>query len=168
MINQRQVEVEEIKVGISEYKASRAPHRLVTLGLGSCVGIVLFDRVNRVGGLSHIMLPHSSQFKNNGNKGKFPDTAIPLLVEDMVKLGARRSAITAKIAGGAQMFSFGNKKSIGNIGERNVEHTRQVLKNMSIPLLAEDVGGNKGRTVIFDIQEGTVWIRTLGNTVVEL
>ncbi|HHX94585.1 MAG TPA: chemotaxis protein CheD [Clostridia bacterium] len=168
MINQHQVIVEEIKVGISEWKASTAPHRLITLGLGSCVGIVLFDSFNRVGGLSHIMLPNSKQFKNNGKKGKFPDTAIPLLVEDMVKLGARRSAIKAKIAGGAKMFSSVGTSFTNNIGERNVEQTCKVLSDMGIPLLAADVGGNKGRTIIFDTQEGIVWIRTLGNHTYEL
>ena len=113
------------------------------------------------------MLPNSKQFKNNG-KRKFPDTAIPLLVEDMVKLGARRSAIKAKIAGGAKMFSSVGTSFTNNIGERNVEQTCKVLSDMGIPLLAADVGGNKGRTIIFDTQEGIVWIRTLGNHTYEL
>lgn len=157
-----EIKVEEIKVGISQWKAAPAPHKLITLGLGSCVGIVLYDSSTKVGGLSHIMLPDSTQFRNNGNKGKFPDTAIPLLIEDMVALGARRSAIKAKIAGGAQMFSSPDKKLISNIGTRNVEQTQGVLHRLNIPILASDVGGNKGRTVIFDIESGTVWVRTLG------
>jgi chemotaxis protein CheD len=109
------------------------------------------------------MLPDSSQFKNNDKRGKFPDTAIPLLVADMVGLGARRSAIKAKIAGGAQMFSTSDKKVISNIGPRNVEQTIEVLKSMGIPLLASDVGGSRGRTIIFDTEAGTVWVRSLGS-----
>lgn len=166
MINQQMVE--EIKVGISEWKASMAPHKLITIGLGSCVGIILFDSSNRVGGLSHIMLPDSNQFKNNGNQGKFPDTAIPVLVDEMVALGARRSAIKAKIAGGAQMFLSSNKKVISNIGPRNVEQTLEVLKRMGIAVLASDVGGSKGRTIIFDTERGSVWVRTLGRETYEL
>lgn len=161
MIDQQML-VQEFKVGISEWKASPAPHRLITLGLGSCVGIVLYDCVTRIGGLSHIMLPDSTQFKNNGKKGKFPDTAIPLLVEDMVALGAKRSNIKAKIAGGAQMFSTSEKKVISDIGPRNVEGTIEVLKKMGISLLASDVGGSKGRTVTLDTEAGIVWVRILG------
>lgn len=168
MINQQQLAVEEFTVGISEWKASKAPNKLITLGLGSCVGIVLFDKISLVGGLSHIMLPDSKQFKNNSNPGKFPDTAIPLLVKDMVKLGARRTNIKAKIAGGAQMFSSSDKKLMSAIGDRNVENTLEVLKSLGIRLLASDVGGTRGRTVIFDIQEGTVWIRTLGKETYQL
>lgn len=164
MINQ-QLLVQEIKVGISEWKAAPSPHRLITLGLGSCVGIVLFDSVARVGGLSHIMLPDSTQFKNNGNKGKFPDTAVPLLVEEMVALGARRSCIKAKITGGAQMFSTSDRKMISNIGPRNVEHTIKILKKMRITLLASDVGGSKGRTVTLDTGSGIVQVRILGREV---
>jgi len=159
---------EEHKVGIADYKASKSPDKLVTLGLGSCVGIVLFDSKNKVGGLSHIMLPNSTQFRNNGNKGKFPDTAIPMLLEEMVCLGARKSLVVAKIAGGAQMFSSGDREFSNNIGERNIEQTREVLKKLGIKILAADVGGNKGRTIIFDIQDGRVFIRTLGKEIYEL
>ena len=159
---------EEHKVGISGYKAAKSPHKLITLGLGSCVGIVLFDASNRVGGLSHIMLPNSTQFKNNGNKGKFPDTAIPLLLEEMAALGAQKRLITAKIAGGARMFISGDKQLTNNIGERNIQQTLEVLGKLGIKVLAADVGGNKGRTVIFDIEEGKVWVRSLGKQLYEL
>lgn len=159
---------EEHKVGISDYKASRSPHKLITLGLGSCVGIALYDSSNKVGGLSHIMLPNSTQFKNNGNKGKFPDTAIPLLLEEMVCLGAQKKFIVAKIAGGASMFTSVDKQLSSNIGERNVEQTLEILKKLGIKVLASDVGGNQGRTVIFDTEGGIVWIRTLGRKIYEL
>ena len=154
--------IDEHKVGISQWKVVPAPHRMITLGLGSCVGVVLYDSVMRIGGMSHIMLPDSSQFKRNDNKGKFADTAIPMLLEEMQAIGARKRVIIARIAGGAQMFSSEERKAVNNIGHRNVEKTFEVLDNLGIKVLAKDVGGNKGRTMIFDTADGSVWIRMLG------
>jgi len=104
--------IERIKVGMADFNVVKSPGILVTLGLGSCVGIALYDAQVKVAGLSHIMLPSSKQIKNNQNKAKFADTAILLLIEKMMTMGAQKDRIKAKIVGGAQMFSSINNKNI--------------------------------------------------------
>src|SRR5690554_3417790 len=110
-----------IKIGMAEVSAAKHPAVLITLGLGSCVGICLYDKAKQVVGMAHIMLPSSREIKNNSNKAKFADTAVELLLADMLGLGAQRHRITAKIAGGAQMFSFSSANELMKIGERNVQ-----------------------------------------------
>lgn len=90
---------ELIKVGMADYKIGRNPASLISYGLGSCVGIALFDTVAKVGGLAHIMLPDSTQARATDNPAKFADTALPLMLSEIIKLGAVKSRITAKIAG---------------------------------------------------------------------
>ncbi len=159
----------DLKVGIADWKVARVPQQIITLGLGSCVGIALFDQYSRVGGLAHIMLPDSTQFQRNENRAKYADTALPDMLEEMLKFGARRSSIAAKIAGGAQMFNFGDKNvTTLNIGERNVEATKKVLEEMKIRLLAEDTRQNYGRTMIFNLTDGDVYIRTIGKSLITL
>jgi chemotaxis protein CheD len=153
---------EELKVGIADYKVARAPVKIITLGLGSCVGVTLFDPNNKVGGMVHIMLPDSTQFKRATNPAKYADLAIPLLLEEVLKLGARRSSLQAKIAGGAQMFSFADKSTSLNIGQRNAEMAKYMLNKLGIKLFAEDTGKNYGRTMILDTATGDVLIRTAG------
>lgn len=159
----------DTKVGIAEWRAGRSPGQIATLGLGSCVGIALYDPGVKVGGLAHIMLPQSASFPDGQNPGKFPDTAVPMLLEAMVKLGARRHAVVAKVAGGAQMFSFpGKKDGLLNIGQRNVEATRVVLDELRIRVVAEHTGGNFGRTMILNLDDGSVSIRILGQSLITL
>ncbi|TDA69396.1 MAG: chemotaxis protein CheD [Clostridia bacterium] len=158
----------EIKVGIAQWWVARGNTRIVTLGLGSCVGIALWEAGTRTGGLAHIMLPESANFPDRNNPGKFADTAIPLTFQEMVKTGARAGAIVAKIAGGAQMFNFTGKNGMLNIGQRNVEATKQALERLKIKLLAEHTGGNLGRTMILDVATGQVTIRTLGHPLIYL
>lgn len=153
----------EIQVGIAEWKVARQPDRLITLGLGSCVGVALYDPVNRIGGLLHIMLPDSKQFSNTSKPAKFADLGIPLLVQEIVRCGGRLGNLQAKIAGGAQMFTGMSGKFMLNIGERNVIMTRQVLGELGIRIVAEDVGGTRGRTMILDTATGQVLIRTVGS-----
>jgi len=153
----------EIQVGIAEYKVARQPDRLITLGLGSCVGIALYDPVARVGGLLHVMLPDSRQFSNASKPAKFADLGIPLLVQEIARWGGRPANLQAKIAGGAQMFTGMSGKFMLNIGERNVAMTRQILNELGIRILAEDVGGTRGRTMILDTATGQVLIRTVGS-----
>lgn len=155
--------VNAIKIGMADLSASRDPSVLITLGLGSCVGICLYDPINRVAGMAHIMLPSSADIKNNGNKAKFADTAISMLIEHMTALGAVRSRLTAKIAGGAQMFSFKSANDLMRIGERNVEAVKKELARQSIPLVAEDVGGTYGRSIEFDSSSGELHIKTIGH-----
>lgn len=150
-----------IKVGMADYKVGKNPDSLITYGLGSCIGIALYDAVAKVGGLSHIMLPDSQQARSSDNPAKFADTALPLMVEDMIRLGAMRSRLKAKIAGGAQMFTFANATEIMRVGERNGEAVRATLKKMDIILVAADTGGNYGRTVELKLESGLFRIKTI-------
>lgn len=151
----------DIIVGIGEYRAARPPYRIMTIGLGSCVGIALYDRVNKIGGLAHIMLPSITAFRDAQNLGKFADTAIPLLIKSMVSIGADRRYITAKLGGGANMFRFSGCSPAMNIGSRNVEEVRSILAKSCISVTGEDVGGNAGRTMIIEIDSGKTYIRTV-------
>jgi len=152
-----------IKVGMADLNVAKAPGVLTTLGLGSCVAIALYDRKQKIGGLAHIMLPSSKNIRRNENKAKFADTAVKCLVEKMESLGADLNNITAKIAGGAQMFAFKNKNNdILKIGERNVAATLKALEEAKIPVIAQDTGGNYGRSVELYTKDGTFLIKTIG------
>lgn len=154
---------EIIKVGMADMKLCEPPNGLTTLGLGSCVGIALYDPISKISGMVHVMLPDSTKIRNNANKSKFADTGIVETFESMIKMGAKASNIVAKIAGGAQMFSYGGGNSdVMNVGERNVEATKTILKNLNIRLLSEDTGLNYGRTIIFDSNNGDLIIRAVG------
>lgn len=151
-----------VKVGMADLKVIKAPGILTTLGLGSCVGIALYDKINKVAGLAHAMLPSSTEISNNQNKAKFVDTGIDMLIEKMLAEGANKYNIVAKIAGGAQMFSFSNN-SILNIGERNVLATRKKLKDLGIRIVSEDTGGNYGRTILLNSEDGSLTVKTIGH-----
>lgn len=154
---------EIIKVGMADLKTCKAPDGLITLGLGSCVGIAVRDPVTQIGGLAHIMLPDSKAIINNNSvKEKFADTGIEELVRQLVALGAVRTRLVAKIAGGATMFQVQNRNDIMKIGERNVQATIEKLKEMNINLLAQDTGANYGRTVTFYPETGEFHIRAIG------
>ena len=153
-----------IPVGISDYKASKAPDTLVTYALGSCVGIAIYDSATHIGGLSHIMLP-SSSLRASGvidDRMKYADTAIPDMVSELEGLGAKRGSLRAKIVGGANMFNTSGTSFVDTIGERNIEAARSVLEKLGIPLVAEDVGGGYGRTVYFLLEDGKVKVQSLG------
>jgi chemotaxis protein CheD len=153
---------ELIKVGMADLNVCCSPNALTTLGLGSCVGIVLYDPVSKIAGLVHIMLPDSTKILNNENKAKFADTGIDALINSMIKLGIDRKRLIAKIAGGAQMFSFSNNNEMMRIGERNVEATRQKLSLLNIPIVAEDTGANYGRTIEFYPETGVLKVKSVG------
>lgn len=150
-----------IIVGISDLKVSRSPDVLVTYALGSCVGICIYDSVAKIGGLSHIMLPNSSLVSNPQPIQRFADTAIEAMVKELEGRGARRTRMTAKIAGGAQMFNVnGSLSPISNIGARNVKEVKSVLAALRIPIIAEDVGQNFGRTLYFSLEDGIMTIKS--------
>lgn len=153
---------QEIKVGIADYKTSNAPNKIITLGLGSCVGTTIYDKYTGIGGLSHIMLPDSSQFQRVSKIEKFADLAIPHMVQELIKMGVHKRRMVAKIAGGASMFQFSDKSLTMDIGARNIKAVRMVLQELGIPILAEDVGGNSGRTMILDLEDLSVHIKTVG------
>lgn len=154
-----------IKVGMADLNTCKSPDALTTLGLGSCIGIVLYDPKTKISGLAHIMLPDSTQIKNNTNVAKFADTAIDQLINDMIAIGASKSRLVSKIAGGAQMFSFGSTNDLMRIGERNALASKKKLKELGIPLLAEDCGQNYGRTIEFFSETGELKIKTIGKEV---
>lgn len=153
----------EVQVCIAEYKVVRSPGKLITLGLGSCIGVGIFDPVVKIGGLLHLMLPDSTSFKDTSKPAKFADLGIPLMLEEMVKNGASIMRMQAKLVGGAQMFTGMDEKMVLNIGMRNVEKVREILQGYKIKILSEEVGGNRGRTMILDTATGKVTIRMLGN-----
>lgn len=157
------MKVETIKVGMADLNIAKSPNLLTTLGLGSCVGITLYDKINKIAGLAHIMLPSSKEIKNNQNLAKFADTGIDELIELMVKAGASRINLVAKIAGGSQMFNFNSNNDILKIGERNVIATKSKLKELNIKIISEDTGGNFGRTILLNSVDGSLHIRTIGH-----
>lgn len=153
---------EVIKVGMADLNLCRDPDIITTLGLGSCIGIALYDPSTKIGGLAHIMLPDSTKMRNNSNIAKFADTGIEELLNRMIKAGAVKSRLVAKIAGGAKMFEVSGLSDIGNVGQRNAEASRAKLKQLRIRLIAEDTGLNYGRTVELHCDNGDYYIKSVG------
>ena len=132
-----------INVGVAQVKNGENPAVLRTI-LGSCIGICLYDRMKKVGGLAHILLPKDTS--DGATPEKYADTAIPLLVQRLLKEGAKKEFLSAKIAGGSAMFKFQSNVALGQIGDRNIEETKRVLEKLGIPIVEEDVGGNAGES----------------------
>ncbi|WP_374721860.1 chemotaxis protein CheD [Peribacillus tepidiphilus] len=151
-----------IKVGIADMNIVRYPHVIRTSGLGSCVGVVIYDQIKELAGLVHVMLPDSSLAKEGQiNIAKYADTGINELVKRLIREGARPSSLKAKIAGGAQMFQFSSGNDLMRIGPRNVEAVKHCLRKLGIPIVAEDVGGNNGRTIEFNPKTCLLNVRTV-------
>ncbi|MDA2938420.1 chemotaxis protein CheD [Acidobacteria bacterium AH-259-A15] len=150
-------------VGIGEIKVSRNPTVLTCMGLGSCVALFLIDGVARVGGVAHIMLPDSNQARpqSRGDGGQFANEAPKLLLRRLTNLGADESQVVAKIVGGANMFSSYQTGMLSELGERTVEIVRAELAALNIPLVGEDVGGHRGRSARFNLETGSVKIKTV-------
>ena len=147
-----------ITIGIGDLKACRAPDVLITYALGSCVGVCLLDSVTNIGGLSHVMLPDSTVGTGgSANPMRFADLALPMLIRQMESMGASRMRLKAKIAGGATMFATASDKF--NIGERNVAAVKKFLMANRIPIIAEDIGLDYGRTQLFYPETGVMEIR---------
>lgn len=155
---------EVVVVGIGRWAVAAAPAQIRTL-LGSCAGVVLYDRVARLGGVAHVVLPDSRGSADH--PGKFADTAIPALIAALEKKLGRtsRGRLTAKIVGGASMFQTGATTDIGRMNHSAVE---QVLAGLAIPVLARDVGGGTGRRLTLDTASGIVTIRIPGGADYEL
>ncbi len=152
-----------IAVGLGEIKLSKTPGEvLVAYGLGSCVGVGMYDPVAKVAGLLHAVLPQSLS-GSESVPGKFVSTGIPKLVEEMERLGADRSRLLVRMAGGANMLTAPGAKQAFNIGERNATTARQVLADLRFKLRAEDVGGTTGRTVRLHAVDGRMTVRALGS-----
>ncbi|HAN51155.1 MAG TPA: chemotaxis protein CheD [Lachnospiraceae bacterium] len=157
---------EMIKVGMADLKVCKYPDNLTTIGLGSCIGIAMYDPSTKVTGLAHIMLPDSTAIRNNTNIAKFADTGIQELYDQMIKKGANRARLVAKIAGGAKMFaiSSGASNTI-NVGDRNAQASRKKLKELGVRLVSEDCGLNYGRTVEIMSEDGRYVIKSVGKPV---
>ena len=151
-----------VKVGIGDYKIVGAPHLLRTVGLGSCMGVVLYDPALKLAGMAHILLPDSSQSRQGAfNRLKYADTAISDMIQAILLEGGRKYALKAKIAGGSQMFSTNSGTSSLKIGERNTAAVLENLARHRIPVLAQDTGGSAGRTIEFCAETGVLKIRTV-------
>ena len=150
----------EIFVEVGGHRVATNPTVLKSVGIGSCLSIILYDPVKRIGGMAHAMLPYYEEGRDSHNPIKYVDTSIYILLDELVNKGAIRERIIAKLAGGAQMFAFLGAGTM-NIGERNIKAAKKTLKKEKIRLRSEDVGGDRGRTVILDIVTGDVTIKTV-------
>lgn len=155
-----------LRVGISDYAVARAPKSLMTIGLGSCVGVALYHEKEKVGGLAHILLPDSSLFSTVDRKEKFADLAIPMMVEEMEKWTRNRN-FTAKMVGGAHMFSTESPES-ESIGYKNREAVLSILHKLDIPMVGSHVGGNIGRTMTVNLKSFDVMVSIGGKELVVL
>ena len=152
-----------IIVGMADLNIMRSPGMLTTLGLGSCVGLNLYDSTSKIGGMAHIMLPDSKTIKNNSNRAKFVDTATMDLIARMRAAGASLPNLKAKVTGGAQMFALNSGNENMKIGMRNTDALLKLLKSLNIPVVAKDVGLNYGRTIELYTEDGRVVVKTIGH-----
>ncbi len=158
-----------LKVGLGQLVVSGDPTDvLAALGLGSCIGLTVFDPVAKVGGMVHVMLPESDIASRPGPEGKYADTAIPALVAAVRRLGAEPGRLVCKMAGGAQMFGNGSGAGMLNIGSRNAIAVRAALQAAGLRLKSAQTGGNFGRTLEMRIGSGVVTVRTVGGPTEEL
>lgn len=152
----------DVRVKVADYAVRRGEQVIATIGLGSCVAIALYDRESRIGGLAHILLPTPAMSRETDNLAKFPETIVPVMLEEMRALGMRgTSGLSAKLAGGASMFGALIGNSGINVGERNVLATRDVLAQAGIPIVSEDTGQDYGRSVYFHLADGRLEVRSL-------
>ena len=154
--------MQKIMVGMADMKIAKHPGMLTTLGLGSCVGICLYDPISKVAGMAHCMLPDSTQIANSDNIAKFVDTATIRLINDMVRAGAEKKRIVAKLAGGAQMFALAATNETMRIGDRNVDASINHLRKLGVPIKAQDVRESHGRTIELYTEDGSLIIKTIG------
>ena len=149
-------------VDMGEYGIAAGTGRLAVRGLGSCIAVVLHDRVAVIGGIAHVMLPSHTLARDQDRPAKFADTAIPKLVDELVRLGAQRGQLGARLIGGARMFETAAMGGAVHMGERNVLACRTAIQDAGVALGAEDVGGGRGRSILYDVEKGTVAVRMLG------
>lgn len=153
---------------MADWAVDQGASDLLTLGLGSCVAIMLYDKETKIGGMAHVLLPSRSLARDATNPAKFPETAVPLLVQRMTQMGADPRRLVAKLAGGASMFAALMTPGTIQMGERNVVASRNALRDAAIPIVAEAVGGGQGRSVRFHLADGSIEIRTVGADVTTL
>lgn len=159
--------MKQIRVNIAEFAVSAAPITLATIGLGSCVAIVLHDARAGVGALAHVLLPSEALSTNRDLPGKFAATALPAMLTRMRELGAR-DGIGARIVGGSSMFGSLLPAGAPPLGTRNIAAARAACLAHGVPVLGEDVGGSHGRSVYFDVRKGDLLVRSLAKGDVSL
>ncbi len=147
-------------VGMADLKIATEENELRTFGLGSCVGLALYDERAHIAGLAHIMLP-TSPSAAPPHVAKYVNTAVPRLASLLIEQGATKRRLCAKLAGGAQMFAMASGIDLIRVGPRNVEAAQEALRSLGIPLVAADVGGRYGRTVTLECLTGKLWIRSV-------
>lgn len=152
---------ETIDVGIGDFKIVGNGHILSVTSLGSCIALILYDPVSKIGGLAHIMLPENFLFRvEESNPRRFADTGIALMLKELVAQGVGKSRLKAYVIGGANLFPAFTPEPIADIGKKNIEAVKRILARENIPLLAEDTGGDYGRNVELSTTTGEVWIKS--------
>jgi chemotaxis protein CheD len=148
-------------VGMGEIKVTESPNIISAVGLGSCIAVTLYDKFTKIGGLAHVVLPSIKEANDSSNPIRFADVAIGVMITDMKRLGANIQFMSAKIFGGANMFpDIIFSHSPMDVGKRNIEAVRKELKKHNISIVASEVGDHIGRTVIFNISDGSVVVKT--------
>ena len=150
-----------IRVGMADYKICRPPQKILTLGLGSCLGVVLYDAAAKLCGLAHVMLPDSRSISNNANRMKFVDTCLTDMYHELLVETADPKNLVAKVAGGAKMFSQDSTNEFLNIGAQNYVAVVMQLAKFRIPIIAEDVGDTFSRTIKFDPETGMLLVKAV-------
>ncbi len=149
-------------VNMGDFRVVVGTGRLAVRGLGSCVAVVLYDPTTSVGGIAHVMLPSHTLARGQAKPAKFADTAIPLLLSEVMRLETRRENVTARLVGGARMFETVVLAGALHMGERNVVACRTAIRETGLVIAGEDVGGHRGRSLLFDVRDGTIAVRMLG------
>lgn len=158
-----------ITIGISDMNVVKGTDSIITYALGSCVGIALYDNVRKIAGLAHIMMPSSADLRGGAvNPMKYVDTAVPELLRRMTRIGAMQINITAKVAGGAQMFSMEGASHQFNIGERNIQASKEILHKLGLRIVGHDVGANYGRTVELFAETGIYRIKAIAKGIKDI
>jgi len=146
------------RVSIAQARIDQAPVVLKAYGLGSCIAVGLYDPETGIGGLGHMLLPCRPVKNPLGSESKYVDAGIYQMVDELVRAGARREGLVARVTGGANMFETAYQTLINSIGSRNARSARETLAKLDIPLVGEEVGGNRGRTVEFDLASGNMLV----------
>lgn len=154
---------ETIRVGMSQIVVAEAPDVLVSLGLGSCVAVCVYDYLLKVGGMAHVMLPDSSLTKEVTTPGKYADTAVAHLLTILREKGVVQERMVVKIAGGAQMFSYQELDPKIQIGTRNIIAVEENLAQAGLEVTNRSVGGNIGRSIFMDLETGAIRVRMLNS-----
>jgi chemotaxis protein CheD len=150
-----------IEVQMGKMELAQSPDKLITRGLGSCLGMTIYDPARKIGAMVHPMLPDIAKSRITSNPSRFVNSGIELAIKELENRGCHRSRMEVKIFGGAHMFSFINTDSALNVGQKNIEMAHAVLKDLNMKVIAEEIGGTFGRTIELDTDSGSVLVKTV-------